>query len=72
MSAMPDKEMVMTGDIRKQGKALHTSVIFFCQIFRVQSELLDDLKATAPYKRPLKSVTKYNDAPVVYGEPLPP
>jgi hypothetical protein len=28
VSAMPDKEMVMTGDIRKKRKALHTFVIF--------------------------------------------
>jgi hypothetical protein len=38
----------------------------------MQSELMDDLKASAPYKRPLKNVMKYNEAPIVYGEPLPP
>ncbi|XP_023709767.1 putative helicase MOV-10 isoform X2 [Cryptotermes secundus] len=41
-------------------------------IFRVQSELLDDLKASAPYKWPSRNVVKYSEASVVCGEPLPP
>ncbi|GFG34137.1 hypothetical protein Cfor_08140 [Coptotermes formosanus] len=41
-------------------------------VFRVQSELLDDLKASSPYKRPVKNVMKRVEAPIVYGEPPPP
>ncbi|KDR14736.1 putative helicase mov-10-B.1 [Zootermopsis nevadensis] len=41
-------------------------------VFRVQSELMDDLKPTSPYKRPLKNVMKHCEGPIVYGEPMPP
>lgn len=41
-------------------------------VFRVQSELLDDLKASSPYKRPVKNVVKRSEAPIVYGERPPP
>jgi len=41
-------------------------------VFQVQSELLDDLQASSPYKRPVRNVMKRSEAPVVYGERPPP
>jgi len=41
-------------------------------VFRVQSELLDDLQASSPYRRPVRNVMKRSEAPVVYGEHPPP
>jgi helicase MOV-10 len=41
-------------------------------VFRVQSELLDDLQASSPYKRPVRNVMKCSEAPIVYGERPPP
>lgn len=41
-------------------------------VFRVQSELLDDLQASSPYKRPVKNVMKRSEAPILCGKHPPP
>ncbi|KAJ9601053.1 hypothetical protein L9F63_000788, partial [Diploptera punctata] len=40
-------------------------------VFRVQHAILDDLKPTSPYVKPLKPIQKVEEVPVLSGEPPP-